>query len=351
MDMPARRAFGTHLHPIPWRTTAFLLWLTSIHLVAAPCFRLPTDNQALFEPGGESRYFVGTPGKTWSSGTFGCVRTGGQQMHEGIDIRATRRDRWNEPTDSIYAVADGVVAYVNPHAPLSNFGKYVVIQHRIEGLEIYSVYAHLSAFAAGLQPGKAVRSGEIIATMGRTTNTRTAISKDRAHLHFELDLFVNDRFPEWYKINFPNQRNDHGIFNGHNLIGLDPREIFLRQTQSGAQFSLLKYVNQQTELCHLWVRKTQFPWLQRYGPLVWRNPRTEKEGVAGYELVLNYNGVAFQVIPRAASEVKGEAKYQVLSVNAAEQKRNPARHLVVYRGGKWSLTTQGTRLLDLYAYP
>jgi len=42
-------------------------------------FQLPTANGALFEPGGEERYFVGTVGKPWTSGTFGGVRSEGGQ--------------------------------------------------------------------------------------------------------------------------------------------------------------------------------------------------------------------------------------------------------------------------------
>ena len=40
-------------------------------------FYLPTANTALFEKGGEDRFFAATPGKTWVSGTFGCVRSDG----------------------------------------------------------------------------------------------------------------------------------------------------------------------------------------------------------------------------------------------------------------------------------
>ena len=35
--------------------------------------------------------------------------------------------------------------------------------------------------------------------MGRTANTHEGISKDRAHVHFELNLLVNDRFADWYQ--------------------------------------------------------------------------------------------------------------------------------------------------------
>ena len=61
-------------------------WLMAIAAQAQP-FQLPTANHALFDAGGEERFFVGTVGKPWTTGTFGCVRSGGWQMHEGLDIR------------------------------------------------------------------------------------------------------------------------------------------------------------------------------------------------------------------------------------------------------------------------
>jgi hypothetical protein len=187
--------------------------------------------------------------------------------------------------------------------------------------------------------------------MGHTSNTREAISKDRAHVHFELDLLVNERFPAWYKKNFPDERNDHREWNGQNLLGLDPRQVFLAQHDQGGSFSLLKLVRSQTPLCHVVVRKTEFPWLKRYAALARPNPKAEKEGIAGYELALNFNGVAFEVTPRAASELNSKAgKYQLLSVNEAEYEKNPCRRLVTKKGSRWELTTQGTRLLDLLTY-
>ena len=45
--------------------------------------------------------------------------------------------------------------------------------------------------------------------------------------------------------------------------------------------------------------------------LVLRNPVAEKEGVAGYEIALNYNGVAFALMPRAASEIKSARKISI----------------------------------------
>ena len=34
---------------------------------------LPTSNHALYEPGQEEKFFVPTPGKPWTSGTFGSA--------------------------------------------------------------------------------------------------------------------------------------------------------------------------------------------------------------------------------------------------------------------------------------
>ncbi len=316
----------------------------------AQSFQLPTANHALFEKGGEERFFVGTAGKPWMSGTFGCVRTAGWQMHEGIDIRCLQRDRRGEPTDPVLATADGSVAYISTRPSLSNYGNYLILRHEVEGLEIYSLYAHLREVRRDLKIGQAVKAGEEIAIMGRTSNTRESISKERAHLHFELNLFVNDQFATWQKKTFPNQRNDHGAWNGQNLLAIDPKAILLGQHEQGAKFSVLSFLRGQTELFRVIVRTKYFPWLKRYAAMVRPNPLAEKEGVAGYEIALNYNGVPFELIPRAPSELKGKARIQLLSVNEAEYQANPGRRLVVKRGNRWELTSQGSNLLGLLTY-
>ncbi len=319
----------------------------------AAAFQLPTANRALFEPGGGEKFFAATPGKTWVSGTFGCVRTDGWQMHEGLDIRSIQQDKHGEPTDPVGATADGEVAYLNAKASLSNYGIYIILRHRIEGMEIFSLYSHLSRIEPSLRIGAKVRGGQRIGTMGRTSNTRDRIGKDRAHLHFELNFLVNERFPEWFQRNAPGERNDHGAWNGQNLIAIDPRLVFLEQQRLGAKFSLVELLRNQTELCRVFVRDADISWLRRYPQFTRANPRTAKEGVAGYEIALNFNALPFQVTPRTAAEAKelrSSAKFQLLSVNAAEQQKNPARRLVAQRGGKWELTDRGLRLLGLLAY-
>ncbi len=320
-------------------------------LLAQTPFQFPTANHALYDPGDELKFFAPTaPDKPWTTGSFGCVRTDGRQMHEGLDIRCLQRDRHGEPTDPVIATADGTVVYISTKPALSNYGKYIVIRHLIDGLEIYSLYAHLSQIQPGLAAGKAVKAGETIAIMGRTSNTGETIAKDRAHVHFELNVFVNEGFANWYKQAFPKQRNDHGIWNGQNLAGLDVREILLAEHNPAAKFSLLNFIRGQTELCRVLVRSTNFHYLNRYPTLILPNPTAQKEGVAGYEIAFNYNGVAFALMPRAASEIHGTGRFQLLSVNEAEERANPCRHLVVRRDGRWQLTDTGLRELEMLVY-
>lgn len=329
---------------------ALALLSCSCNSFAQP-FLLPTANRALFDAdGGAERFFVPTVGKPWMSGCFGCVRTEGWQLHEGLDIRCLQRDKKNEPTDPILATAAGTVAYVNRKAALSNYGIYIILKHVVDGIEVYSIYAHLREVRADLAPGVVVQAGETIGIMGRTANTREGISKERAHLHFELNLFVNDRFTTWYKKNYPQQRNDHGQWNGQNLLGIDPRAVFLEQQELGDKFSLARLLQSQPVLCRVFVRETGFPWLTRYAPLVRPNPQAAKEGIVGYEIALNFVGIPIQLIPRAAAEIKGKARVQLLSVDEAEYQKNPCRKLVTKRNGRWELATNGVNLIELLTH-
>jgi len=332
------------------RLLAVLIFQQVAAISAADLFLLPTANQAIYERGGSERFFVGTAGKPWTSGTFGCVRSDGWQIHEGLDIRSLQRDKRGEPTDPVITTADGTVAYINRKPSLSNYGNYLIIRHTIQGLEIFSVYAHLSEVRADLRAGSVVKAGEPIGVMGRTANTRQSITKDRAHVHFELNLLINDRFAAWHKKNDPKQRNDHGDWNGQNMLGLDPGLILLQQRSQGTNFSLVQFIRSQRELCRVLVRDTDFPFLRRYPQLLRANLRAQAEGVAGYEIALNFNGVPIELIPRPESEIKSKARIQLLSVNEAERKVNPGKRLVTEQRGGWKLTTTGENLLELLTY-
>jgi murein DD-endopeptidase MepM/ murein hydrolase activator NlpD len=331
------------------------LLISAFFLFVVPCsqaqpFHLPTANQSLFEKGQEDKMFAATTGKTWVSGTFGCVRSGGWQMHEGLDIRSLQRDRHGEPTDPVMATDDGIVAYMSDKPALSNYGRYIVIKHNVGGIEIYSLYAHLSEFQSGLKVGQPVRTGQKIAVMGRTSNTRERIAKERAHVHFELNLFYTDHFATWFKKHYPTEHDDHGIWNGQNLVGIDARLVLLAEHEEGPRFNLLDWIQHRTELCRVLVRKTDFPWVRRYPMLIKNDGNIPKDKIAGYEMAIDFNGLPFQLIPRTASQIKSPGRYQLLSVNEAEYTKNPCRRLVTHQGSHWQLGNNGINLLDLLTY-
>src|SRR5438445_12220283 len=89
---------------------------------------LPTDNDALFSGGGPAFYqyiernYKGAKSTPWEGGQYGFVRDPIEtsagivytRFHEGIDIRALRRDARGEPLDEVRAIADGKVVPTNP---------------------------------------------------------------------------------------------------------------------------------------------------------------------------------------------------------------------------------------------
>lgn len=310
-------------------------------------FQLPTPNRAIFLEGKEDNYFTPTVGRTWESGTFGCVRSDGWQMHEGIDIKCIKRDKKGEPIDPISAAADGIISYINSKPGLSNYGNYIVMRHQIDGMSIYTLYAHLRRIATGLRVGQFKKTGEIIATMGRTANTRQGISKERAHLHFEINVLANNSFTTWYKNRFPGQRNDHGNWNGQNLIGLNPWDIFVSQNKAAAarqQFSLLEYIKEQPVLCRIKVIKPKnFNILNRFPLLVTGSKNVQ---LVGYEISLNPNGVPVRIMPIASEKLELKESTELV-VNPQVYKAAPCRKLVFKKGQKWVFTAKGMAYLDL----
>lgn len=314
----------------------------------AETFHLPTPNRA-FAPGQEVRFYAPTPGRDWVSGSYGCVRTGGSQFHEGIDILRVNTDRRGEPTDTVTASADGIVNYVNQASGDSLYGKYVVLQHRVEGIDIYSLYAHLSRVSSGLRVGVSVRAGQQLGVMGRTSNTRSRIGRYRAHLHFEIGLLANRHFARWFDKVYKG-RNEHGMWHGWNILGLNPTEILRLQQERGASFSLLNHVRYQPELCRVLVPKTDFTFARDYRPLMRRNATAERAGIDGYEIVFNFAGIPCQLIPRSKTEMSFADGYRLLRVNEAVALKDRCRKLITKDGSKWRLTQTGIRFLDILTY-
>ncbi|MFM7804175.1 MAG: M23 family metallopeptidase [Verrucomicrobiota bacterium] len=334
------------------RTLLSLLWLGMALGLGAQPFRLPTANRAVLDPdGGAERYFVGTAGKPWTSGQFGCVRSGGFQLHEGLDIRPLQRDLRGKPLDEALCVAAGTVAYVNTRSGLSNYGNYVVVRHEVDRLEIFTLYAHLASVAPGIRAGTAVQPGQPLGRVGRTSNTRQRITPDRAHLHFEITSMVASRYAAWHKANLGETRNDHANFNGRNLVGLDPATVFRAQAKAGTGFQLARHLRETPELARVLLRRPTLDWVRRNPGAVEANPTAQRQGVAAWELSLGFNGIPLRAIPRAASEIAGHTgPHRLLGVNAKTLEQFPCGKLVFQRGQVWTLTAKGQQHLELLAY-
>ena len=159
-----------------------------------------------------------------ANGGYGMLRNGGARFHEGVDIRPVARDRKGEATDAVVAALPGRLVYLNA-SPNGDYGRYVVIEHTLGSVSVYTLYAHLASLNPGLALGRAVDSGAPLGVMGRS-NASGGFPRERAHLHFEIGLRLSGNFSRWYAGQKYPDANKHGEYNGINLAGLDPAGFF-----------------------------------------------------------------------------------------------------------------------------
>lgn len=208
-------------------------------------YHLPTDNNALYRGAGDEflmycdRLFEGEASQPWEAGGYGMVRnpfraSNGQvffsRLHEGIDIKPTRRDASGEPLDTVRPIAPGIVAYASDKPGASNYGRYVVVAHKVPEGTIYSLYAHLASVAC--QPGQQVKPGDTLGIMG---HSGAGINRVRSHCHLEICLMINAAYDL-----FCPPANKHGLFNGLNLIGINAADILLA-SKGSVPVSLSRY--------------------------------------------------------------------------------------------------------------
>ena len=217
-------------------TRCLFIVLCATLVSRAAVFDFPTLNRALVDGHPEEFYmyvdrdFEGEKSQAWEGGQFGFVRAprrdGGEvictKLHEGIDISPLRRDAAGIPLDDVLASANGTVVHASSSPGASNYGRYVVIEHQIDGCPFYTLYAHLASIIVA--PGQKVRQGEII---GRLGFTGAGLDRQRAHLHFEVGMMYSREFDSWYQAHVGGGPNVHGLYHGHNLIGTDPSKVLL----------------------------------------------------------------------------------------------------------------------------
>lgn len=261
-------------------------------------------------------------------------------FHEGIDIAVLRRDASGLPQDAVYAVADGVASYINPIAGNSGYGKYIVVTHDCPAGMVYTLYAHLAKITSELYAGKHVKAGETLGIIGTTASY--PIPTANAHLHFEIGLILNRRFAAWFKAQ--RLKGGHGMFNGWNLIGIDPLAVFEAQ-QSEIDFDFFRHVRAIPAAFELLVRIARLPNYFEHYPSFWTGECAHKSVIW---LQVSENGLPLAGRPATPVELAklGNRRYDVLRVDNNALGRN-GRRLVVCQNGRWRLGRNGEQWLDI----
>jgi murein DD-endopeptidase MepM/ murein hydrolase activator NlpD len=263
------------------RIAGFFLFFVAA-LRAQHLLNFPTDNRALLDGRPQdffmhvNRNFEGEKSTPWQGGQYGFVRGPVRdgdgirysQLHEGIDIRPVSRNIRGDPMDEVRAVASGSVVHVSHEARASNYGKYVVVEHRWDGCPYYTLYAHLASI--WVQPGQPLQQGQPLGIMGFTGS---GIDRERAHTHFEVCMMLSKNFDGWHTANFPQDPNQHGIYNGLNLVGIDPAALLLAAPKDPA-FKISAYIARAEPAFKITVKNSPnlylvraYPWLVAKGEI------------------------------------------------------------------------------------
>ncbi len=315
---------------------------------------LPTDNDALFSGDGPAFYqhiernFKGVKSTPWEGGQYGFVRdptetAGGivyTRFHEGIDIRPLHRDEHGEPLDEVHAIADGKVVHTNPVPGYSNYGKYIVIEHRWGGSSYYSLYGHLSSIA--VQPGDTVKRGQHIAVMGYTG---TGLNRERAHLHLELNLMFSHQFEAWYNTFFRNDPNHNGIYNGMNLAGLDIARLYLA-LRKNPSLTIPQFLSREEIFYKIALPKSRHFELPKLYP--WMLATGGRSAKSSWEVSFAQSGVPLRIESTDKSVTQPELSYvKKSSVNYSYLTRD----IVSGHAANAGLTDYGRQLMRLLIWP
>ncbi|MEI8139303.1 MAG: M23 family metallopeptidase [bacterium] len=308
---------------------------------------MPTDRKTL-DPAVPGN-FQPTAAGTVESALYGSVRTVqiGKHLypsfHEGIDIAPLQRNGRGVPLDEVHAVAAGTVGYINQKSGNSNYGNYVVLLHQDPIGAVYTLYAHLAAISPDLRVGQAVEPGRLLGMMGNTSSG--AIPLSRAHLHFEVGLIVNEHFGIWFRAQ--KLKPDHGLFNGGNLIALNPLTFFNHlDTISVAGFKGL--ISEVPRAFTLMIQVNHpLDYFRRY-PGLWAGTPFQSGGVV---MTCSENGAILSGRNATPDEIRvaSSPKVTILGVDAKALGRNGCR-LIVEDRGRWRLGEKGTRWLDILEY-
>jgi len=314
---------------------------------------LPTDNTALLRGDGADFYQViernlhGAISYPWQGGQYGFVRdpreldgeTVYTRFHEGMDVRPVHRDVHGEPLDDVHAIADGHVVYSNQIPGASNYGRYVVVEHRWGDCPYYSLYAHLRTVEVA--KGDKVNQGDKLGVMG---HSGTGINRERSHVHVELNLLLSSNFESWHAASFPNEANHHGVYNGINLAGIDLPRLILA-LRKDPTLSIPAFLAREEVFYKVIVPNSpHFELPQRYPWMIAGSPN---EKPSSWEVSFTRSGVPVRLTPSARAVTAAELSWLKASPVDA---RYLTRDVITGRGSSARLTSEGKALMSLLSF-
>jgi hypothetical protein len=189
--------------------------------------------------------------------------------------------------------------------------------------------------------GAFVRRGLTLGRMGRTSAGASPITPDRAHLHFEVGLLLSTGFHAWYGAQPENRKspNLHGLFNGQNLIGMDPLPLLGQRS-----VDVLALVRRQPTALTVVLRAAKTPdFVSRYPVLA----RGEREKAAGWHVEFSWQGMPLRWTALEAGNPRLPAQgWQVAEVDLSQRPLLIRRKLLAPDGRKpGELLTQNVGIL------
>ncbi|RDI54997.1 peptidoglycan DD-metalloendopeptidase family protein [Flavobacterium glaciei] len=121
------------------------------------------------------------------SDIFNDSKTEERNIHIGLDL-------WIKAGTKVLAALDGFVHSFNYNTGLGDYGPTIILEHKIEDQQFYTLYGHLSLESINdIEIGDFFEKGQQIATLGDAS-----VNGDYApHLHFQIIKEITQKFGDY----------------------------------------------------------------------------------------------------------------------------------------------------------
>lgn len=121
------------------------------------------------------------------SGLFNDENEEERDIHIGLDI-------WIKAGTLVFAALDGEVHSFDYNAGVGNYGPTIILKHKIDNNEFYTLYGHLAVESIeDIEIGDKYKQGEELAVLGDAS-----VNGDYApHLHFQVIEDIEDNFGDY----------------------------------------------------------------------------------------------------------------------------------------------------------